>query len=835
VRSAPAALTWAGCLLPVAALLPLPQPLRIVLAVAGVLLAWPLATLAWWAPRLPRTATDPVRPDARLFPAALLVLSALPLLLLAALGLAGVGLGTLLALFLAVPFAAAAFATVTGRPGGTALPSGARIVVATALGPVAGILLLALLHGAPLGTTDDAFDHVASLRTLMESGRVDFPGAHYAVDQPPGQDPRKGVLLVGLALAGRLAGADPLAVWNLSAVVLAPLMVLAYTSLALVLFGRSLAAFFGVALLVLFWGDPYWLLRGAYGGHWGLAIAWAGSALLLAGGGAGWGVAAGLATAAVHAYSPAQLLAPFLLLALVGMVLRRNALRLRAAGLAGVLAGALPVEVARKVLAGSAGNPLHEQSMGWLLLPPGPIASPLQLLGWYGYAGAVALLAIGVIAPFRRDRAGLFLLASATAPLLLLLNPFLFRPVAEWVGSLGNKLALAWAWPLAIAWIASVGMKERGKPVGVAALAAGVLLLGALALAAPHRFHAWRVGPPPIPERLESAMDLVRDHVPPGEAVLSDPATSYAIPALTGRPAIVTLHQHSPPGDRRSAGRLSVVAEVYSDCVPLGTSLARSREEGARFLLAATAATRRIDEYGSHSDPRNGARLEARFASRGDLLKPLARNGGGVLYAIVSPFPDGDPAGQERPGPSAASWRVPGQGGATPIYAPSPEAKIVSDGTVSLAVESIALRLARRGDRLSLPAAWRLEKPVDGYLEYSGHVRFENEALPPTAMPISLVSKPYRRLVLEPRAGGSYRWRAVELPFRGLCPVTSWPVGEWLPDTLDMVVPGSLLPGRYNLKISLERGTLYPALTLADLLMDNDRFSGPTAGALEIE
>jgi hypothetical protein len=146
----------------------------------------------------------------------------------------------------------------------------------------------------------------------------------------------------------------------------------------------------------------------------------------------------------------------------------------------------------------------------------------------------------------------------------------------------------------------------------------------------------------------------------------------------------------------------------------------------------------------------------------------------------------------------------------------------------------LPLHVVSRGDRLRIPAAWRLDKPATGYLEYTGHIRFENEALPATGSFMSLISKPLRRIILERRAGGSYRWRAVEMPFLGLCPPAAWPVGEWLPDTLDIRVPDQLLPGRYTLRLGLERGTLYPVHTMADLFQDVDRYSGPVAGTLEV-
>jgi hypothetical protein len=152
---------------------------------------------------------------------------------------------------------------------------------------------------------------------------------------------------------------------------------------------------------------------------------------------------------------------------------------------------------------------------------------------------------------------------------------------------------------------------------------------------------------------------------------------------------------------------------------------------------------------------------------------------------------------------------------------------------MALAVESIPFASRRRGDLVGLPAAWMLRRPEPGYVEYWAHVRFENEASA-AKIPMGFISKPFRRMFLEPRAGGSYRWRASELPFRGLCPISSWPVGEWLNDTLQVQVPTALLPGRYVVRISIERGTLNPVLTPADLFQDHDRFSGPVTGTLEI-
>jgi hypothetical protein len=807
----------------------------------AVLLLFPVALSPWWWRRMPGAG---LRERLWLLPAGLVLLSTLPHVLITALGLAGVSVAALswvlvLLCVLAGLVGWTAARRLEGNTSAVEIPASAepgrrdgdsvpgRRTWIIAFTPALLVLVLSIVHKTPLGATDDSFDHLASLRHIAETGRVEFPGAFYAVDPPRGQDPRKGVLLPALALAVRSSRADSADVWKESAIVLAPLMVLAFTSLAFALFRSAGLAFVSALALLLSWGGPFWLLRGAYGGHWGLAAAWAGTALFLCGAGLGWGVVAGVTTAALHAYAPFQLLVPTGIFYVLGRAGRPPGPAVRLSALVGAAAGAVPLLVARKLLAGPTMNALHAQSMAWLLTPAGPIASPLDLLAWFGYAGAFALIAVVVLFFFHRDRAGLYLIGSAAGPLFLLLNPLLFAPVAGWLGSVANKLALVWSYPLVIAWIAGTAASKRARPVRVAGAVLGVVLVSLIALPFPARVDAWSRGAAPLAPGLRMAMVMLRRSTPPDAVVASDPLTSYAVPALTGRRVIVTLHQHSPPGDTRATERLELASELFSTCVPLEAILQRTAREGAGWVLYGGAREFRFDEFGNHGDPRNNRLLESRFAGRPDLLDPVAGKspGGPALYRVnLAPQADVLKPGELKP---AAG---------TPRAVPEPPTgPIITDGTVSFAVESLPLKSVRRGDVIRLPAAWRLEQPAEGYLEYSGHIRFESEALPSFKMPISLISKPFRRIILEPRVGGSYRWRAVEVPFRGLCPIGSWPVGSWLPDTLEVTVPRELLPGRCSLRVGLERGSLYPVLSSADLFQDTDRFSAPTAGLLEIE
>lgn len=795
---------------PLAALLargPWPAAVRAGLAMVAVMAGPALALHPLWS-RL-----EPARAAGRAA-----ILTILPLLVLTAAGLMGVSVGPLAVGLLIAEVGAGALVwwKAFGRRPAAGAAGPPRLAARRALIGVALVMtVLAANRGTPLGASDDAMDHLAAIRHIIEADRVEFPGAYYSRDLPVGQDPRKGVLHVGLALAAVLADVDPLAVWRASAAVLTPLAALAFAALALALLESAGAALAALLALLLFWVDPGWIFKMAYGGHAALAVVWAVTAMLLAGEGPAFAALGGLAVSAAHAYGPAQLLAPLLLFR---MLIRHDPEPLRWPPVIAVLVGALPVTVARMSLVHGVANPLHGQSMGWLLLGDRPIASPLQLAEWYGFTGLAAGAALLLVAPFRLDRTGRYLLASLLAPMALLLNPWLFGPVAARFGSVANKLALVWLYPVALIWLARTFSRTRGLG-RVAVLAAALVLVPALVREVPMRCREWLAPPPPAPPRdLDSAARLIRAMTPPDAVIASDPRISYGLPALTGRRVIVTLHQHSTPGDGQALRRLEVASALFSECVPLQDALRRAVDEGAGWLFVPAAARLREDQFAWHPDPRNASVLAVRFPGSAPLTL-VAESEGARLYRIDrTSLMNGD--GADR-------------GGVLSSGGPGVGATRVVSGNVQLAVEFPARPNVVRGTTIRLPAWWKRSAGGEDYEEYQAHIRLESDRLAEGGR--GPFSKLWRRLLIEPRAGGALRARGVELPFRGLCPVAEWPAETWLADTLEVEVPGRLLPGPGRVGISLEKVGLYPRLRLADLLSNEDQFSGPTVARLEIE
>jgi hypothetical protein len=238
-----------------------------------------------------------------------------------------------------------------------------------------------------------------------------------------------------------------------------------------------------------------------------------------------------------------------------------------------------------------------------------------------------------------------------------------------------------------------------------------------------------------------------------------------------------------------------------------------------------------MDQFGNHQDPRNRDLIERRFSTAPGLLEKLDEESGISLYRIRPGIP-----GEEETGglawPSAPLVPVP----ASPEDVPDSTLHLIVEAPgISAAVKRELPGRARRGESFWLPAAWRRGDRMTGVEGHRVHLRFEMDDLPRWSGIERLVSKPLRRLILEPREGGSYRWRFVERPFRGLCPPAFWPDGVWLSDSLEVTVPPQLLPGPYVIRVSLETVTLYPRLSPADILLDEDRFAGPVLGKLEIE
>ena len=127
---------------------------------------------------------------------------------------------------------------------------------------------------------------------------------------------------------------------------------------------------------------------------------------------------------------------------------------------------------------------------------------------------------------------------------------------------------------------------------------------------------------------------------------------------------------------------------------------------------------------------------------------------------------------------------------------------------------------------------WALNEPVY-FGSYTTHVRFDTD-FPRNSAYWRWYGKIYRK-VLEKMKGTRYRFRIDSQPLGGILPPDTWPLATEVADSVIISVPPDAAPGLYTISVRMSQKTQYPNYRAADLLTDEDFFSGANVGRLIIE
>jgi len=461
------------------------------------------------------------------------------------------------------------------------LPRWTLVVVLTI---ALGAALSALYSGPWLSSTADTFYHLAAIRSVIQHGTA-LPQEIFFSAPVPAPDPTSGPWHLALAMVSNLSGQDPLSVWRVMNVAVAPLTVLAFFALAIAITRSAPAALVACALYVVL-ALSLDFRDAAYPNRFGSLLAWLALAFALRFVDTGSrrellvAAPAAFAASAVH---PA--LAPFLLVAmacgLAAALLVRSPSRARFVLAAAVIAAAtLPLVVVDTLTLATSSpyaakaiaypSPVHVFHRPWAWAWPG---------FWFDNPGTVlgTIFAISLVRFWRAGEAGAGLVvasllaipAAAATPVFATTyrGQYLLARVAAVLDPLGW---LAWGWGLALAF----GLLRGRLKVPVAAVLvvsavamAPALYLGPLArfvfpatslrsFAATHKTDltvAWR-------DRLAAIDGLPHDAV-----LLAEPKMAYELAGLTGREVVAVPISHTPAqiqmrdGPRRRQDALDAV------------------------------------------------------------------------------------------------------------------------------------------------------------------------------------------------------------------------------------------------------------------------------------
>ena len=709
----------------------------------------------------------------------------------------------------------------------------ARAAVLAVLLAAAFAVVHAVRFGPPVGYLSDTPDHVGTLRRMLQSGEL-FPGDAFFRDAGlAGADPRKGLWHGVVALLARLAGLGPLETWRWLGALIAPFFVLNVATLGFLCRGSTGAALAAWVLVLTYGGGPgqSQARQAVYATRIADQLALAAAVAVLADlGRRAWAtrlaaVALGFAAVAAHVFSAIQFALVFPALGL-GLLIRDRRFGPELRRLAGtvLLLGAvcLPYVLLRAQEAYAPVNVIHTEPQGltWLIGSL-RVVSIEQLWGWVGLAWVLVPLSWPWLwTRGRGNVAALFLLTSSLAVALTIYDPPVVALLQPRLGYL--LMRMVWIVPFAAlaAWLlpelAAVA-RERGP--GWTRAGAGASLALALALLAPSvrdAVQAFR-GPGPgavveqDPRRWQADFDWMAQHLDSGCVVLSDPATSYLVPMMTGRYVATLVDQHSSPND--SLGLIRILDA--RDALDPYAAWERTREVVRRYGASVIVLNDRFEEplpldYWAPRHPwflAARARLDAhpevfpRLHDTGDLVVYGLRRG--ALDTLSGPAVARPYVERWAPGPAAGA----------------PAARDSLDRAPELVGFTLSARTATPGDNLIGVARWHATRPA-GAGAWRVAVRVDR-SLPAGFAPPAFIGRPARKL-FERLRHERYGFRAEHLPARGDYGVDLWRADQVVQDSFALYVPPDMADGTYQVELRMNRQPHYPNTRLSEWFFDRD-------------
>jgi hypothetical protein len=542
----------------------------------------------------------------------------------------------------------------------------------------------------------------------------------------------------------------------------------------------------------------------------------------------------GLALGAVacHVYSAIQF-AMVLGALTVALAIRERTFRGAAARVAGTAAwlgaACLPYLLWRARQSYAPVNIIHTDPQGLMWLTDSwRVVAPYVLWDWMGWLWVLFPLAAWWLwKDGRRDPAALYTLSTTLAVALVIFDPPVVGLLSPRLGYL--MMRMIWMVPLAplVGWSAMALVRAvragPGRLRPAVALAALLLLLlptarnAAATLIDPKRFAHATFEQSPL--RWREAMAWLDTHLPAGQVVLSDPATSYGVPMLTRDYVETLVDQHSSPADSLALTRILDARDALDPYA----SWQRTREVVRRWGVTVVVINSDFPDiplldYWSVT-PQWAAGARARLDAVPAAFEKVYDRRGFTIYRVLAGLDTLNAPAPARP------FVVPFVSGRFPI------GRRIGEGLPAILRLSLWPARVAVGDSLGAVAEWRALAPLAAG-SYRVAVRFE-QPLPGGFAPPAAIAKPVRK-VFERMNHRRWRFRDDHLPVGGAFGVDLWRPGFVVRDSFEVGVPFDAAPGYYRVEIRMNRSPHYPNFLVSDYFSDRDYYSGVAMGWIEV-
>jgi hypothetical protein len=420
--------------------------------------------------------------------------------------------------------------------------------------------------------------------------------------------------------------------------------------------------------------------------------------------------------------------------------------------------------------------------------------------------GVIAIYALvfnPVLAPLVMDRISYLLIRFEFAAPSMLVTAFLIH--ALWKRFRGERVLLSWAGATAgsLAVVILLGYVLVSTPGGFA--------YGGASLARARRSSCLN---------LSDLYETIEKHTEDGATVAGDPVTSYCIPAFTDRFVVCTLDQHSIPNDSTALARILACRDIFLPGLSAGEITRTLKQYGAGYIIINGRIPPSVQAMFWKPDPDSAQRVARRLMKCPEAFELLDLSDRAWLFRI-----------SEHPGPGAC----PGTSRPRGHYLePSERAMLPESGVDDIRIAGFRSDRTHvsRGDTLNVRIEWVADGPCApaGYISY---IRFDTD-FEKGSLYRQRYGKIYRK-ILERRQGVRYRFRADRSPLGGLFPPDRWRPGIVVEDHFAIHIPRDIAPGEYTISVRMSHRTQYPNYTLADLLTDQDSYSGVAVSRVTIE
>lgn len=707
------------------------------------------------------------------------------------------------------------------------------------------ILALVILYvyssGPPVDFTKDTLDHVGYVDEIRQTGAFFPTDAVYEHAGANGNDLRKGVLHYVTAF---YAGHFEMSTWDfmrLCNALLAAVMLLGIYATALLCFSSAAIAILAVVICLLATGGGLAtpIVRQAiYTNQFGIVfyLLFAATAMLYLARPLRRRIPAlwlfAFAAGAVHVFY--GVLAGFaVLVALVWkkcfpqLTVRDHVRRVLVIGLT-ALAALAPYFAYRYLTSWHGTNELHTEIQGVMLFTTNLfVADPVRVWRWLSLPGVIACLTVIPLWREREDNTMIgFLIAAVITVPLVMFNPLLLPLLYRGMGYLVSRLIyIAPFYLLAAYFYASIVSRRKTDPAGSASVLLALALTVAIAFATVQPVRTGALGARARDaERARSPLlwkaELARleAQLPDSSVILSDPLTSYSIPAFTRFHVVSTLDQHAPPNDLELPERVQRSRDVLSPYVPLSRTTELLAASGADYVIVNGRIPPGIKLHYFTIEPDLVPEIRKKFLSRPDLFEPVLD----VDRFLVVRW-------NGKRSPSHSVSVIP------PFFRslPASSKKIFKDtGAVTLAGYRVPTRTVRRGETLAVELFWS-STSSRSIGNYTVTLRLDkmNQELPYDGKPFPKLSRKLKELL----EGDRYRLRADHLLAGGFLSPDTWPIERFVLDRTTLRIPDSLAPGTYALHATLLKLPDMPAYHVRDILYDKDMFQGPRIAEITIQ